>query len=271
MRAPLAANARMYAVNAAASAAWAALFGWVAQASGVALSVIDHAAPAPLEALWRRGDLGLAFICGLPLGRGDFPLRAVAAPVPASPLGAGRPVYATHFIVRGDSAIATLADSFGLRIGWTAEHSQSGFSAPARHLRALSQGGARLYAEAVGPLQTPRRVIEAVLAGEIEIGPLDSYFHDLLLAHEPQTAARLRIVATTQPTPMPVLAASGTVDVTTTGLLRRVLVAAGATPAAAPLLARLRLAGFAPAEPAAYRGLAEADAAIRAVGVEALF
>lgn len=42
----------------------------------------------------------------------------------------------------------------------------------------------------IGPLMTPRRVIDALLADEIDIGPLDSYFHDLLLAAEPGIVTR---------------------------------------------------------------------------------
>ena len=62
----LAANARMYSVTPAVKAAWQELFAWVAKESGVPLAYLDHAAPAPLEDLWTRGDLGAAFMCGFP-------------------------------------------------------------------------------------------------------------------------------------------------------------------------------------------------------------
>ena len=39
-------------------------------------------------------------------------------------------------------------------------------------------------------------MIEALLADEIDIGPLDSYALDLMLRHQPDLAARSRIVAT---------------------------------------------------------------------------
>ena len=84
-----------------------------------------------------------------------------------------------------------MSDTFGGRIGWTVEHSQSGYQAVRHHLAAQR---AAHYAQWVGPLVTPRRVIDAVLAGEIDVGPLDSYVHDLLKRHEPETAAKLRVV-----------------------------------------------------------------------------
>jgi ABC-type phosphate/phosphonate transport system substrate-binding protein len=242
----------MYAVNPAVRAAWAKLFNWVSAASGIALEVIDHAAPMPLEELWRRGDLGLAFICGFPFASGGFPVKPVAVPVPASALAGGRPLYASHLIVRVDGPIETLAQSFGGRLGWTVEHSQSGFNALRSHLLPYRRQGESLYAESIGPLVTPRRVIEAVLAGEIDIGPLDSYFHDLLLAHEPETAARLRIVGTTMPRPMPLLVASEGVEPAIIETLRSALLAASGDAVAAPLLATLRLSGFVVIDREAY-------------------
>ncbi|CAN5308588.1 PhnD/SsuA/transferrin family substrate-binding protein [soil metagenome] len=260
----LIANARMYAVDAATAAAWTALFGRVAALSGVALDVIAHAAPAPLEDLWRREDLGLAFICGYPFARGGFCVKPVAVPIPAS--GDGRPLYASHLVVRAESAIATLQDSFGQRLGWTVAHSQSGFNAVRTHLLASWRERGPLYAQSIGPLLTPRRVIDALLAGEIDIGPLDSYFHDLLLVTEPETAARLRIVDTTAPRPMPLLVASDGVGEAVAARLRAALLAAHRDDEGRAILARLRLSGFAAVEPEAYCVLVEEADATDAAG-----
>lgn len=259
----LVANARMYAVDAATAAAWTALFARIAEIAGVPLEVIPHAAPAPLEDLWRRDDLALAFICGYPFAGVAFPVVSVAAPIPAS--GGGCPLYATHWVVRAQSDIASLEDSFGRRIGWTVAHSQSGFNAPRSHLLPHWQARGPLYAQSIGPLLTPRRVIEALLADEIDIGPLDSYFHDLLLAAEPETAARLRIVATTEPRPMPLLVASVGVGEAVIDGLRTALMALHRDDDGRAMLARLRLSGFAAVEAEAYRVLTEeAEVADRA-------
>jgi ABC-type phosphate/phosphonate transport system substrate-binding protein len=264
----LVANARMYAVNEAVRAAWAALFALVSQRSGVPLTVIDHAAPAPLEELWRRGDLGLAFICGYPFATGDFSLQPVAAPVPASALAAGKPLYATDLIVRADRPLRTLDDSFGGRIGWTARHSQSGFQALRHHLAPYRREGAPLYRESLGDLLTPRRVVAAVLEGRIDIGPLDTFFHDLLKRHETDTAAKLFAVATTDPTPMPLLAASASVPASTVAALRAALLGLGSDPAAHPALAVLCLSGFAEIGREDYAPLLARAAAVDAAGYE---
>jgi ABC-type phosphate/phosphonate transport system substrate-binding protein len=262
----LVANARMYAVNPVVWAAWAALFERVSTISGVPLTVIEHAAPAPLEELWRRGDLGLAFICGFPFAALDFGLQPIAAPIPAGPLAAGRPFYASDLIVRADGPFRTLEETFGGRIGWTARHSQSGFQAPRRHLLPYRRGVAPLYRESIGELMTPRRVIEAVLDDRIDIGPLDSYFHDLLKRHEPDTAARLRVVATTEPTPMPLLAASPTLAPADRDALRRALLALGDDPLGRSLLAALCLSGFASVAAEDYAPLLASALAVDAAG-----
>lgn len=245
----LVANARMYAVTPAVKAAWQALFAWVARSADVPLSWIDHAAPAPLEDLWKRDDLGAAFMCGFPFASAAMQPQPLAAPVPSPSRYGGKPQYCTDLVVRADSAFTKLRDTFGGRVGWTVEHSQSGYQAVRRHLAAQA---AAHYAEWVGPLVTPRRVIDALLAGEIDVGPLDSYVHDLLKRHEPETVAKLRLVESTAMTPLPLLIASRGVDAAITARLRSALTSCHADASLAPTLATLLLARFEAVEPSAY-------------------
>ena len=258
----LVANARMYAVTPVAAAAWRALFDQVARDSGVPLTYIDHAAPAPLEALWARDDLGAAFMCGYPFALAAHRPRLLAAPVPSPSRYGGRPQYCTDFIVRADSRFARLSDTFGGRIGWTVAHSQSGYNAVRHHLLA-HQGAEPLYRNWIGPLVTPRRVIDAVLADEIDVGPLDSYVHDLLRRHDPATTSRLRVVESTAMTPIPPLIASPWVDDETALRVRETLLACDGEKMRAALDALL-VSRFAEADASTYdlypRWAREADA-----------
>jgi ABC-type phosphate/phosphonate transport system substrate-binding protein len=271
----LIANARMYAVTPVVREAWRALFDWVSRHSGIPLTYIDHAAPAPLEELWSRGDLAAAFMCGYPFAMAGPRPQLVAAPIPAPPRYGGRAVYCTDFVVRADSPIARLPDAFGGRIGWTVEHSQSGFNAVRHHLlgyrrdsqegEGRERGRGRLFAASIGPLVTPRRVIEALLRGEIDVGPLDSYVHDLLRTHEPATASRLRTVESTAMTPIPPLIAAPSTATNTVEQVRRALLIAAGRPEAAAIVDGLLLAGFARADAADYdRYLDQARAAATA-------
>ncbi len=264
-------NARMYAPAAAAAAAWRASFAWVAERSGIALDPVDHGFPAPLEALWARDDLGAVFMCGWPFARGAFTHagarhRIVAAPVPAAPRYGDRPVYFTDFVVRADSEIRTLEDSFGGRLAYTVDHSQSGYNAPRHHLlRFRSADRPTLYAAVVGPCVTPRRVLDAVLDGAADVAPLDGYTLELMLRHTPGLGDRIRIVASTEPTPMPPLVASPGIPDATVAALRAAFLAFGEAADTGALRAELGLARFAVTAPADYdvtlAWAAEAEAA----------
>jgi ABC-type phosphate/phosphonate transport system substrate-binding protein len=208
------ANARMYALNDTLAAAWRRLFEWIAANAGISLDVVAHSPPSPLGDLWRRDDLGCALMCGFPWvtwrGPGERP-ALLAAPVPSPASFHDRPLYWTDIVVRADADIGSVADLAGTRFAFTVEDSQSGYQAPRRFFaeRAQSAGG-QLFHAMVGPLITPRRVVEAIVAGEADAGPLDAWWHALLRRHEPGAAARLRVVATTAPTPIPpVVCAAG--------------------------------------------------------------
>jgi ABC-type phosphate/phosphonate transport system substrate-binding protein len=261
------ANARMYSVNPAAASAWSELFEWLARASGVDLRVIDHKFPAALAELWSRPDLGCAFMCGFPYKLAQSPPKPVAAPVPQGAPVPGRPVYATRLVVKADSSFRSLQDTFGGRLGYTVEDSHSGYNALRHHLLPYRQrSGGNLYRASIGPLTTPRRVIDAVLAGDIDVGPLDSYALDLMQHHDPGLAAKIRIVATTDVAPIPFLVASRECPDEVVTSLRTALIELGDVAACAGLRERLCLQGFAPVVIEDYDLMLRWDAEARAAG-----
>lgn len=248
----LIANARMYSVAPGALAAWQRLFAHVAERSGVALTIIEHAFPALLNDLWRRDDLACTFMCGWPWLRLGLGHAIVAAPVPKAPWAQGRPVYRTHFVVHRDSPFQRLEDTFGHRFAFTIDDSHSGYNAPRRHLMDYRTGGAPLFSQIIGPLTTPRRMLEAIAEGRTDVGPLDSFAYGLLQRHEPALADRTRVVASTAPVPIPALMASKAMEAAIVERLRATLVALGGGPGEQALLDELTISGFAPLDPAGY-------------------
>jgi ABC-type phosphate/phosphonate transport system substrate-binding protein len=255
------ANARMYSVAPGAAAAWRRLFEWVASESGVPLEIIDHAFPAKLEELWERDDLAATFICGLPFAKDPRALVPIVAPIPADARYGSKPIYFTDFVVKAESPFRTLADTFGHRLAYTIPSSHSGYNAVRHHLlRYRTPQRPRLYAETVGPVFTPRRALEALIAGATDVAPLDSYCHDLLRIYEPEMTRQARIVESTDPSPIPLLMASPGSDPEQAALLAR-------TFARVPpdLRQPLALAGFVRAEAETYSTLPETeDRAIKA-------
>jgi len=201
------ANARIYAVSPEVAGLWRALLSAVIEQSGLAVTVIEHAEPAPMGALWARTDKAAVFMCGLPFARAEPRPVLVAAPVPSPAEFNGQPRYWSNLVVRADSGFHTAADTFGRRIAFTTPDSQSGYAAALSHF--MSAGDRfPLFREIIAPQITPLGVLTAVLSGSAEVAPVDSYAFSLLQRYRPELTSQLRIVAKTAPTPIPPLVAS---------------------------------------------------------------
>jgi ABC-type phosphate/phosphonate transport system substrate-binding protein len=247
--APFIANARMYAVTPAVEEAWKALLGYVFAMAGADFDYVPYPAPQPLELLWEREDLGCVFMCGYPIAFQLSPVVPIAAPIPAAPWAEGKPLYRSDLIVRADSPFRTIEDTFGHRIGWTVEHSHSGFNALRHHLLAYrTPERPALYAEVRGNLVTARGILDKVLAAEIDVGPLDAYWHDLIRAHRPDLTDGIRIVGSTDTAPIPSFVAAPDLPAETILRLKTAFTAAHRQPWFADLAATLRLRGFAAVE-----------------------
>ena len=261
------ASARMYSWSPTLTAAWRRLLEWVAERSGGALKVLELADPYPLEELWAREDLGCVFMCGYPWAmRAERP-HLLAAPVPSPPRYRDRPIYFTDFIVREDSPFQTLEDTFGGCIAYSIEHSHSGYNAARFHLLAHRQADRpTLYAKVLGPLHRQLPVIDAVLDGRADVGPVDAYGLDLLRRHGAERAKRVRVVATTLPAPSAPLVASPGVDADTRARLVEALLAAHAAPELAATLDELLIARFVPADAEAFDVMLERQRQAEAAG-----
>ncbi len=249
----LVANARMYSITPAVAQAWRELLNWVLVRAALPWNVLDYPAPRPLNELWQRNDLGCALMCGLAHAV-SFPCAVpIAVPVVDEPRYGGAPIYFTDIVVRADSSYGSLADTFGARVGYTVRDSHSGYVALREHLlpHRLARG-APLYAEVIGSLVTPRAVVEALGDGRIDVGPLDSYAHDLIRANEPQLAARLRTVATTRAAPIPPFVATAPLARDAVQNLQAAFAQVGAAPELQALRGTLRLAKFVVPRPEDY-------------------
>jgi ABC-type phosphate/phosphonate transport system substrate-binding protein len=247
------ANARMYSATPRVKQAWDELLHWVLADADLQWAVLDHAAPAPMADLWAREDLGLAMMCGLPFAQRVPAARLIAAPVPRPARYGGRPVYCTDIVVRSDSSYRTLEDTFGGDAGYTVADSLSGAVAFRHHLQAFrTPQRPRLYQRWVGGLLNARGVIDALARGDIDVGPLDSYYHDLLRHDEPEFAGRVRTIASTPFTPIPPLVATQRLSDDEVARLRWSLQRADDEPELQSVLARLLLQRFAVPDPADY-------------------
>jgi len=266
------ANARMYGVSPAVAALWRELLSSIIAAArpgiaapGLTIELLEHAPPAPIDALWARADMAAVFMCGLPFARAEPQPVPVAAPVPSPAAFGGKPRYWSDFVVRRDSRFNTVADTFGSRIAFTVPGSQSGCVAAlcyfqAQHGDFNSRGDRPLFAEIIAPTVTPTGALEAVVGGAAEIAPIDAYALELLRVHRPDLTAAVRVVGRTTPTPIPLLVASAPVVADGAGggvgALAPAFLAAHLDTTVKPLMHRLLLERFVQPDPAAYRELA---------------
>ncbi|WP_394787240.1 phosphate/phosphite/phosphonate ABC transporter substrate-binding protein [Rhodoferax sp.] len=264
MSAVLVANARMYAVTPSVKADWKLVFDWALAQAGLPWEGLDYDAPAPLSALWARDDLGLAMMCGLPFAQRPVRPTVVAAPVPSPARYGGRPVYFTDIVVRADAPYRSLEDTFGAMLGYTLADSMSGGVALRCHLQTYQQTYRQnhlqarpWYRQAVGGLVNARGVIDALLAGRIDVGPVDSYYYALLQRNDPGFASQVRVVASTPAMPIPPLVATAALSAADLARLQHSLLAVQAAPELAAVRERLQLQGFALVDAWHYQVLAD--------------
>jgi ABC-type phosphate/phosphonate transport system substrate-binding protein len=242
----------MYSVTPAAKAAWRIVLEWVLDRAGVSAAFVDHDPPRLISELWARDDLGAVMMCGLPFALRTPQPTILAAPVPSLPRYGGEAIYFSDLAVRADAPYRTLADTFDLRAGYTVKDSQSGYFAFRHHLLSRFPDRPRPYAAIVGGLLSPRGVIAALADGRIDVGPLDSYCHDLIRAGDPVFAAQVRVLETTPPTPMPPIVATAPLGDAAVARLRAAFLAVAAEPSLADARATLSLERFVVPAPSVY-------------------
>ena len=246
-------NARMYSVTAECKADWHRVLGWALRRADLDWPIVDFDAPAPLSQLWARDDLGAAMMCGLPFALHMPRPTLIAAPLPSAAHYGGEPVYCTDIVVAADSPHRTIDATFGGIVGYTLADSMSGAVALREFLLPLRAArGSRLYRGAVGGLINARGVIDAIVSGRIDVGPLDSYSHDLLRRYDPTLAAQVRTIASTPMRPIPPLVATASIAPAALKRLRDALLGTRRASELADTMSRLQLAGFAVPDAAGY-------------------
>lgn len=251
------ANARMYSVSPEVGGLWHALLSAIIARSGMPVSYVEYAAPAPLDALWQRPDMAAVFMCGLPFSRAEPQPVLVAAPVPEPADFGGKPCYWSEWVVRGDGEFQKVTDAFGGRLALTVPGSQSGCIAALRYFMTINEDGpgrtSPLFAEVIAPTITPLGALCAVIQGDADIAPIDAYAYRLLQHYRPELTAKVRVIGRTAATPIPPLVSS----LTAIEPLAVALLEAHENASLRILMERLLLRRFVRPEATSYRSLRE--------------
>lgn len=232
---------------------WNELVMHISHISGVHLHMLEHAPPSPMTELWNRTDMGFVQMCGWPFWQSDPRPKLVAASVLDHEYCENKPLYWTDMVVRRDDAAESIEDLFQRRIGWTTEHSHSGYNAPRRLLLPhFLKAKRRLFSQSLGPYTSPMGIVHALLDDEIDVGPVDGYFHLLLQSHRPELASELRTVAVTDLAPIPPFVASAGISDNDLDELRGSAERAHLTPAGRRIMDDLLISRFEVPEVGSY-------------------
>lgn len=263
----LIACSRMYNVSPEVTEAWVEVFAYLSDQTEIPLKVMFHAFPSPIEELWAMPDLGCVLMCGYPYARANPRPTLLAAPVPSLPHYGDKPIYFSYLLVAEDSPYQTIEDTFGGRISWTIENSQSGFNAVRSFLLPYrTEDRPSLYRESVGPIGTFTVGVEGMRRGEIDVVPIDSFSYDLMLHYTPESLAGTRVLATTPPAPFPPLIASHDIDPGRADAMREVLLEAHKVPQLRECLETIMLNRFEAVRPEYYESTLEQAAVAEAAG-----
>ena len=187
-----------------------ALADYLGQRLGVPVRYLDGADWRESYAAIAAGEIDIGWICGRPyidLLAAGAPLALLAAPVMAGARYGGRPIYFSDVVVRRDSRFQSFADLRGASWAYNERGSQSGYHVTLYHLARLGEVG-RYFGRTFGS-GGHARSLRMVLAGEVDASAIDSTVLEWELARAPELTARIRVIETLGPSPIPPLVVSG--------------------------------------------------------------
>jgi len=192
-------------------------------------------------------------VCGWPL-QTIYAGQAIMLGVPVYDAAyCAGPVHAGVFVVHRDASYETVADLRGCRFVFNSVHSNSGMNLPRRLLADLA-GGAPFFGAITETHSHPGN-LERIAQGEADATCVDCVTYAFVARHRPQTAARLRVLAPTPPSPsLPFVTAAATEDDIRSKLVEALMRVARDSQWA-QVRSNLLLRDIVPADPAAYRVL----------------
>ena len=201
--------------------------------------------------LLQQQKVEFPWICDYPFVMLKKEVRLMAVAV-----NEGKPTYRSYLIVPVvDSQTRNIMDLKGGVFAYADPHSNTGYLVP-RHEIKRNGGDPADFFKRTFFTWSHRKVIEAVAAGLVQGGNVDSYVWDVLNKVRPEVTAKTRIVWRSPDYGFPPIVASRGVPQAEFAQMQRILLDMKTDPQGRALLGRLRLDGFIQGEPALYDGVA---------------
>ncbi|MCS6846249.1 MAG: PhnD/SsuA/transferrin family substrate-binding protein [Anaerolineae bacterium] len=211
------------------------------------------------ERLLYAGRIDAGWICGAPYVRAangsDAPIELLAAPVFAAPRYQDRPIYFSDVVVRRNSMYRSFADLRGARWVYNNHGSHSGYEIVRYHLARLGLNGDFFGQVIVSGAH--QRSVEMILNDQADAAAIDSTVLEMMLAREPALAERLRVIEVLGPSSQPPWVIGRHVPAALRQALRAALIHMHEDAEGRIVLARHRLARFAPVTDSDYDDVRE--------------
>jgi phosphonate transport system substrate-binding protein len=224
------------------------LAGYLARRTGIQIEVVDDIPWQDRERLLDEGEAQLGFICGLPyirkVDRPDPRLELLAAPVMQGARYGSRPIYFSDVVVRRDSPYRSFADLRGASWSYNEPGSQSGHNLTRYHLACLGEFSG--YFGRVVEAGAHQVSLRWVADGRVDASAIDSTVLELELRRHPELAARVRVIETLGPSPIPPAVISTAVPEPLRMALRRALLGIHQSSAGQPILEQASIERFVP-------------------------
>jgi len=163
-----------------------------------------------IDPLLLQNQIDVAFICGLPFSKyfrlAPHQFQLLAAPVMQDDRYHDRPIYFADVIVNATSGINHFHQLKGKTFCYNDPGSNSGYYLLCQHLH--QSGCTRDFFSNTLQSGAHQRSIEWVANGLVDCAAIDSTVLDQALREDPILSAKLRIVISLGPSPMPPIAVS---------------------------------------------------------------
>lgn len=157
------------------------------------------------DRLLDEGKIDLCWICGLPYvrkaDRAPGRITPLVAPVMAGSRYQDRPIYFSDVVVHRDSPFETLADLRGAAWAYNEPGSQSGYGV-VRYALAV-RGETLGYFGRVIESGAHQTSLQMILRGEVDASAIDTTVLEQELSDDPKIGARIRVIDTFGPSPIP--------------------------------------------------------------------
>jgi phosphonate transport system substrate-binding protein len=227
------------------------IFSYLSHEMDMKLEFVQRKTYAEVDAMLKKGDLDVAFVCAGPYVKAMHQnyLTAVAAPEVD-----GRHTYQGYLITGANSSYERLADLRGKKFAFMDPDSNTGHLVPQAWLLDMGTTPEQFFSEVIYSYSHDNSIM-AVAKGLVDAACVDSMVWDFYHDKHPELASRTRIIRKSRAFGVPPIVTSNSLPAATRQQIAHILLNMHQTPQGSAILSGLRIDRFVSPETAWYTSL----------------